>query len=171
MDRNKSLPHCQNTQQHLSDLLLADWNWLHPIEITFNSLCPAEFCELDGANTWKNKNMSLPRKLIFSKSCHNSIGSLPNFPKHMFQLWEILEPQYFSTLLLDPHWIYFWKHCIYYKKDTRFGGQSFGWQLWFCARLFKSIVSTGWAISAMMNIDRANVITRTLVSRIAGGIK
>ena len=61
------------------------------------------------------------------------VGSLPNFPKLISQLWEIPQPQYFITLLLDLHWTYFWKHYIYYKKDTKVG--NFGYQIWFCTRL------------------------------------
>ena len=39
------------------------------------------------------------------------------------------------ALSLDPHWTYFWKHYIYYNKDTKVGSQNFGYQIWFCTRL------------------------------------
>ena len=55
-----------------------------------------------------------------------SVGSPPNFPKLTSQLSRITQPQYFITSLLDPHWTYFWKHYIHYKKDTRVGSQNFG---------------------------------------------
>ena len=42
MDTNKSSPHLQN-RQNMSGLLLADWNWLHPIVVTFNTLFPVGF--------------------------------------------------------------------------------------------------------------------------------
>ena len=72
-------------------------------------------------------------KLIFWKA--TKVGSPPNFSKLISQLWGIPQPQYSITLLLDPHWTYFWKHYIYYKKDTKVGSQNFGYQIWFCTRL------------------------------------
>ena len=78
-------------------------------------------------------NLFLPCKLIFRKA--TKVGSPPNFPKLISQLWEIPQPQYFITLSLDPHWTYFWKHYIYSKKDTKVGSQNFGYQIWFCTRL------------------------------------
>ena len=63
------------------------------------------------------------------------VGSPPNFPKLISQLWGIPQPQYFITLLLDPHWTYFWKHYLYYKKVTKVCCQNFDYQIWFCARL------------------------------------
>ena len=53
------------------------------------------------------------------------VGSPPNFPKLISQLWGIPQPQYFITLSLHTHWTYFWKHYVYmyYKKDTKVGSQ------------------------------------------------
>ena len=65
------------------------------------------------------------------------VGSPPNFPKLIAQLWGTLQPQYFVTLFLDPHWTYLWKYFIYYKKETKVGSQYFGYQIWFCTRLIK----------------------------------
>ena len=65
------------------------------------------------------------------------VGSPPDFPKLIYQFWEIPQPQYFITLSLDPHWTYFWKHYIYLKQDTKFGSQNFGYQIWFCTRLLR----------------------------------
>ena len=53
----------------------------------------------------------------------------------MSQLWGIPQSQYFIILLLDPHWTYFLKHYLYYKKDTKVGRPHFGYQIWFCTRL------------------------------------
>ena len=39
--------------------------------------------------------------------------------------------------MLDWYWTYFWKHYMYYKKATKFGRQNFGYQIWFCTRLFR----------------------------------
>ena len=41
MATNKSS--CLQIRHNLSGLLLTDWNWLHPIGIAFNTLCPVEF--------------------------------------------------------------------------------------------------------------------------------
>ena len=46
------------------------------------------------------------------------------FQKLISQLWGIPQPQYFITLLSRPHWTYFWKHDVYYKKDTEVGSQN-----------------------------------------------
>ena len=54
-------PHLQ-IRHDLSVLLLADWNWLQPIVISFNILCPVEFTsngvehfiEFIGAHTLDN---------------------------------------------------------------------------------------------------------------------
>ena len=59
-------------------------------------------------------NLFLPCKLIFWKA--TKVGSPPNFPKRIFQLRGIAQPQYFITLFLDQYWTYFWRHYIYYKK-------------------------------------------------------
>ena len=88
----------------------------------------------------KTINLFLPCKLIFWKA--TKVGSTPNFPKLTSQLWGIPQPQYFITLLLDPHWTYFWKRYIYYRKDTKVGSQNFGYQIWFCIRLSASLVIT-----------------------------
>ena len=86
----------------------------------------------------KTTNLFLPCKLIFWKA--TKVGSPPNFPKLMsqlwgIQLWGIPQRQYFVTSLSEPHWTYFWKHCIYHKEDTKVGSQIFGYQIWFCTRL------------------------------------
>ena len=64
----------------------------------------------------------LPCKLIFWKA--TKVGSPPNFPKLMSQLWGIPQPQYFVTSLLEPYQTYFWKHYIYHKEDTIVGSQN-----------------------------------------------
>ena len=89
----------------------------------------------------KKINLFLPCKLIFWKS--TKVGSPPNFPKLIFQLRGIAQPQYFIALLLDPHWTYVWRHYIYYKKDTKVGSQNFGYQIWFCTRLLIPKSPTG----------------------------
>ena len=66
----------------------------------------------------KTNDLFLHCKLIFSWKA-TKVGSPPNFPKPISQLWGIPQPQYFITFLLDPHWTYFWKHYKYYKKDTK----------------------------------------------------
>ena len=52
------------------------------------------------------------------------VGSPPKFPKLIFQLWRIPQSQNFITLSLDPHWTYFWKHCLYYKQGKSEGFES-----------------------------------------------
>ena len=58
------------------------------------------------------------------------VGGPPNSPKLISQLWGTPQPQYFITLLLGPHWTYFWKHYIYCIKDTKIVSQNFGYQIW-----------------------------------------
>ena len=61
---------------NLSGLYLADWKWLHPDLIAFNTLCPVQFyihwCVALRWTHWgsyfEKINLSLPWKLIFSKS-------------------------------------------------------------------------------------------------------
>ena len=62
----------------------------------------------------KTINLFPPCKLIFWKA--TEVGSTPNFPKLISQLWGISWPQYFVTSLLEPHLTYFWKHYIYHKE-------------------------------------------------------
>ena len=69
----------------------------------------------------------------FSKEA-TTVGSPPNFSKLISQPWGITE-SYFITLSLDLYWTYFWKHYIYKQKDTKFGSQNFGYQIWFSTRL------------------------------------
>ena len=69
------------------------------------------------------------------------VGSPLNFAKLISQLWGIPQSQYFITLLLDPHWTYFVKLYLYYKKDTKVGSQNFGYQIWFCTRLDMGLLS------------------------------
>ena len=123
-------------------LLLTDCKWLHPIVITFNTLCLVVFhSQWCGALQWTHW-CSYLKQLICSCLASSfsgkatKVGSPPNFPKLISQLWEIPQPQYFITLSLDPHWTYFWKHYIYFKKDTKVGSQNFGYQIWFCTSLF-----------------------------------
>ena len=85
------------------------------------------------ALTLKTINLFLPHKLFSGKA--TNVGSPPNFPKPIWQLWRTLQPQYFVTLFLDPHWTYLWKYFTYYKKGTKVGSQHFGYQIWFCTRL------------------------------------
>ena len=65
------------------------------------------------------------------------VGSPPNFPMLISQLWEIPQPQYLIKLSLDLHRTYFRKHYIYYIKDTKIGSQNFGYQIWFCTKLLR----------------------------------
>ena len=119
MATNNGSPHLQ-IRYNLSGLYLADWKWLHPIVITFNTLCLVKLCiQWCGALQWTRWRS-------------------PKFPKLISQLWGIPQPQYFITLLLEAHWTYFWKHYTYYKKDTKVGSQNFGYQIWFCTRLFQA---------------------------------
>ena len=65
---------------------------------------------------------------------------------------EITEPQYFITLSLDSYWTYFWKHYVYNKKDTKFGNQNFGYQIWFCTRLiYMAILAYGFTRPRWVN--------------------
>ena len=77
------------------------------------------------------------------------VGSPPKFPKLISQLWGIPQPQYFITLLLEAHWTYFWKHFIYYQKDTKVGSQNFGYQIWFCTRLMREemLINENWHVN------------------------
>ena len=59
-------------------------------------------------------DLFLPCKSILWKSYQSWYP--PNFPKLISQLWGIPQPQYVITLLLDPHWTYFWKHYLCYNK-------------------------------------------------------
>ena len=61
----------------------------------------------------KTINLFLPCKLIFWKSYQRWLPS--KFSKA--SLWKIPQPQYFITLLLDPHWKCFWS-CT---KNTKYG--------------------------------------------------
>ena len=70
----------------------------------------------------KTINLFLPCKLIFWKA--TKVGSPPNFPKLMSQLWGIPQPQYFVPSILEPHQTYFWKHYIYHKEDTIVGSHN-----------------------------------------------
>ena len=55
MATNKSSPHLQ-IRHDLSCLLHADWKWLHPIVITFNTLCLVELCiQWCGALRWTRR--------------------------------------------------------------------------------------------------------------------
>ena len=127
-----------------SDLpcLLADWKWLHPIAITFNTLCLVEFyTQWHGTLKWTRwcsylKQLICSCPAIYFSGKATKVGSPPNFPKLMSQLWETLQSQYFVTsLFLYPHWKYLWKYLIYYKNETKVGSQHFGYQIWFCTRL------------------------------------
>ena len=80
----------------------------------------------------------LPCKLIFWKA--TKVGSPPNFPKLISQLWEIPQPQYFVTSLLEPHWTYFWKHYIYHKEDTKVGSQNLATKFGFVPDWFGPVV-------------------------------
>ena len=123
MATNKSSPHLQ-IRHYLSGLLLTDWKWLHPIVITFNTPCLVELCiQRCGTLRWTHwpsylKQFICSCLVSYFSGKATTVGSPPNFPKLISQLWGIRQPQYFITLLLDVHLIYFWKHYIYYKKDT-----------------------------------------------------
>ena len=109
MATNKSSPHLQ-IRHNLSDLLLDDWKWLHPIAITVSTLCLVELCiQWCGALRWNCK-------LIFWKSYQSWLPS-KFYKAHISVVGNrVPQPQDFITLLLDPHWTYFCKHCIYYKN-------------------------------------------------------
>ena len=64
----------------------------------------------------KTINLFLPCKLIFWKA--TKVGSPPNFPKLMSQLWGIPQPQYFVTSLLVPHWTHIFENITYIIKKT-----------------------------------------------------
>ena len=112
-------------RHNLSGLLLTDWKWLHPIVITFNTLCLVEFYIQECGALHLTRWCSYLKQLIcfclaswfYRKATR--VGSPPNFPKLISQLWGIPQPQYVIKLLLDPHWTYFLKHFIYYKKTTK----------------------------------------------------
>ena len=131
MATNNGRPHLQ-IRHNLSGLYLADWKWLHPIAITFNSLCLVKFyIQWCGTLQWTRWRSYLKQLIcsclarLFSGKA-TKVGSPPKFPKLISQLWGIPQPQYFITLLLlEAHWTYFWKHYIYYKKDTKVGSQKF----------------------------------------------
>ena len=63
----------------------------------------------------KTINLSLPCKLIFRKSYE--VGSPPNFPKLISQLWRIPQAQYFVTLL--------WARCRLKPLASRLFAQPF----------------------------------------------
>ena len=46
--------------------------------------------------------------------------------------WSII---FYHIIDKNSYWTYFWKHYICNKKDTKFGSQNFGYQIWFCTRL------------------------------------
>ena len=132
MATNKSSPHLQ-IRHNLRGLLLTNLNWLHPIVFAFNTLCPVEFyIQWCGALHWIHWGT------YFEKLFCPWLGRY--FSKLISQSWGITEPQYFITLLLDSYQTYFWKHYIYYKKDTKVGSQNFGHQIWFWARLFNILI-------------------------------
>ena len=57
----------------------------------------------------------------------------------MGNLWTIIFYRIIIRLMLNI----FWK-TLYNKKDTKFGSQNFGYQIWFCTRLYsdKCIAAT-----------------------------
>ena len=119
MATNKNSPHLQ-IRHTLSGLLLANWKWLHPIAITFNTLCLVELCHRwCGALQWTHLCSYNLLVLVLQVGKATTIGSPPNFPKPISQLWVIPQPQYIITLLLHSHWTYFWKHYIHYKKTPK----------------------------------------------------
>ena len=83
----------------------------------------------------KTINLFLPCKLIFWKRYQSWYPS--KFSKAHISVVGNPQSQYFITLSLDSHWTYFWKHYLYYKKDTKVGIQNFGYQIFFCTRLLK----------------------------------
>ena len=121
--------------------LLAGWKLLHPNVITFNTLCLVEFyIQRYGALQWTPWRSYLKQSICSCLSSYFSgkatkVGSPPNFPKLISQLWGTLQSQYFVTLFLDSHWTHLWNYFIYYKKETKVGSQHFGYQIWFCTRL------------------------------------
>ena len=128
MATNKSSPYLQ-IRHNLSRFLLADWKWLHPILITFKTLCLVELCmqwyRALRRTRWRSYLKNICSCLVSEFSGKATTGdSPPKFQKLMSQLWRIHQPQYFITFLLDLHWTYFWKHYMNYKPDTKVGSQN-----------------------------------------------
>ena len=112
-----SHPYLQN-KWNLSHLLLANRNWLHLIVITFNTLCPVEFyiqwCQALHWTRWcsylKKNNLSLPWKLIFSKSYRSWQ------PKLISQSWGI--PEHILSHHYKTHIKHILKNIAYLTKKT-----------------------------------------------------
>ena len=146
--------------------MLADWKWLHPIVVTFNTLCLVK-CYIQWCGALQRTcRRSYLKQLIcpclgsqFSGKA-TKVGSPPNFPKLISQLWGIPQSQYFITLLLDPHWTYFWKHYLYHIKYTKVGSQNFGYQIWFCTRLLNKVYC--WINSPLLRKEKSAANTKLL---------
>ena len=85
-----------------------------------------------GLILWKI-NLSLLWKLIFSKRYHSCYPSI-FFKAHISVMgnhWTIVFYHIIIRLILNI----FLKNIIYNKKDTKFGSQNCGYQIWFCTRL------------------------------------
>ena len=97
--------------------------WLHPIVITFNTLCLVKFyIQWCGAIQWtrwrsyfKQLICSCLASLFSGKA--TKLGSPPNFPKLIW--WRICQSQYFITLLLEPYWTYFFNITYIIKKTPK----------------------------------------------------
>ena len=131
------------------------------IVIAVNTLCLVKFyiqwCWALQWNRWRSYLKQLICSCLASQFSGKStkVGSPPNFPKLISQLWGIPQPQYFITLLLDAHWTYFWKHYMYYKKDTKIGSHNFGYQIWFCTRLLIHACNIGPVMKKVSPCDEA----------------
>ena len=85
----------------------------HCAQWSFTSNGVWHFTKLNGAHTLKNYffpalEVSFLKKLT-------TVGSPPNFSKHIYQSWGIIEPKYSITLLSDSYLTNFSKHYIYHK--------------------------------------------------------
>ena len=132
MDTNKSHLHLQN-RWNLSGLLLADWNWLHLILITFNTLCSAEFyIQWCGVLQWIQRGSYLKEIICpCPESSFSQKGATVGRPPNFFEA---------HTSVKGNHWNIILYHIITrpilnkilktFTKDTEVGGQNFGCQLW-----------------------------------------
>ena len=130
-------------RNNLSGLLLPNWNWLHPIVIAFNTLCPLEFyiqwCVALHQTHWGSNFEKLICPCfgsLFSQKA-TTVGSPLNFQSSYLNRGELLNQDilshcYFIRLILNI----FLKTLHILQKDTKVGSQNdclvcskwFGWQ-------------------------------------------
>ena len=75
MATNNGGPHLQ-IRHNLSGLYLADWKWLHPIVIAFNTLCPY-FCEHISQSIIYIKKKGTPN--LVAKILATKLGFVPDW--------------------------------------------------------------------------------------------